>query len=99
MQSSSCSPQVGTNRLYTVTALTGAPVYDRESPTDPDDPDHQDPDSPDDRDIELAQGGIAPEVVHLMLDDGQPCLVGLEACEPMPDRVPIRTFWRQTGVN
>ena len=76
-----------------------APVYDRESPTDPDDPDHQDPDSPDDRDIELAQGGIAPEVVHLMLDDGQPCLVGLEACEPMPDRVPIRTFWRQTGVN
>ena len=39
----SCTPGFGTNRLYTISAYTGAPVYDRESPEDP-------PDSVDDRD-------------------------------------------------
>ncbi|MGH8197490.1 MAG: pilus assembly protein, partial [Steroidobacteraceae bacterium] len=99
-QSTSCSPALGTNRLYTVSAYTGAPVYDRETGiTDPDDPDYEAPDSADDRDAELAQGGIAPEVVYVFLDGEAPCLVGVEACDPLPNLAPVRTLWRQTGVN
>jgi len=104
-QSTSCSPAVGTNRLYTISAYTGAPVYDRENPTDP-------PDSADDRETELAQGGIAPEVVWLFPSPENPatcvgaecrpdptCLVGLENCGVGVNLEPVRTFWRQTGVN
>ena len=103
--SNSCSPGFGTNRLYTISAFTGAPVYDRESPADP-------PDSVDDRETELAQGGIAPEVVWLFPSPDNPatcvgagcrpdpvCLVGLENCGVTIDLAPVRTFWRQTGVN
>ncbi len=104
-QSTSCAPGVGTNRLYTISAFTGAPVFDRENPTDP-------PDSVDDRDTELAQGGIAPEVVWLFPSPENPatcvgaecrppprCLVGLETCGVSINLAPVRTFWRQTGVN
>jgi type IV pilus assembly protein PilY1 len=103
--STSCAPGVGTNRLYTVSAYTGAPVFDRENPTDP-------PDSADDRDTELSQGGIAPEVVWLFPSPEDPvncvgaecrpppqCLVGLENCGVGVNLAPVRTFWRQTGVN
>ncbi len=101
--SASCAPGVGTNRLYTISAYTGAPVFDRESPEDP-------PDSVDDRESELAQGGIAPEVVWLFPSPEGPCegaecrpdpvcLVGLENCGVGLDLAPVRTFWRQTGVN
>ncbi len=103
--STSCAPGVGTNRLYTVSAYTGAPVFDRENPTDP-------PDSADDRDTELSQGGIAPEVVWLFPSPDDPvncvgaecrpppqCLVGLENCGVGVNLAPVRTFWRQTGVN
>jgi type IV pilus assembly protein PilY1 len=103
--SNSCTPGVGTNRLYTVSAYTGAPVLDRENPTDP-------PDSTDDRDTELSQGGIAPEVVWLFPSPEDPvncvgadcrpppqCLVGLENCGVGVNLAPVRTFWRQTGVN
>jgi type IV pilus assembly protein PilY1 len=132
--STSCAPGVGTNRLYTISAFTGAPAYDRENPEDP-------PDSADDRDRELAQGGIAPEVVYIFIngdtdgdgtpdnedmdddndgipdtldddDDGDgvededdtdgekdPCVAGLEICDPLEGMTPVRTFWRQTGVN
>jgi type IV pilus assembly protein PilY1 len=103
--STSCAPGVGTNRLYTVSAYTGAPVFDRENPTDP-------PDSADDRDSELSQGGIAPEVVWLFPSPEDPvncvgaecrpppqCLVGLENCGVGVNLAPVRTFWRQTGVN
>ncbi len=103
--SSSCAPGVGTNRLYTISAFTGAPVFDRENPTDP-------PDSADDRETELSQGGIAPEVVWLFPSPDNPatcvgaectpdpqCLVGLEDCGVGVSLAPIRTFWRQTGVN
>jgi type IV pilus assembly protein PilY1 len=103
--SASCAPGVGTNRLYTVSAYTGAPVFDRESPEDP-------PDSVDDRDTELAQGGLAPEVVWLFPSPDNPttchgaecrpdpvCLVGLENCGVGVNLAPVRTFWRQTGVN
>ena len=103
--SSSCTPGFGTNRLYTISAYTGAPVYDRENPEDP-------PDSVDDRDTELAQGGIAPEVVWLFPSPENPttcvgaecrpdpvCLVGLENCGVGINLAPVRTFWRQTGVN
>jgi type IV pilus assembly protein PilY1 len=98
----SCRPDVGTNRLYTVSAYTGAPAFDRENPTDP----------TDDRDGELAQGGIAPEVVWLFPSPDDPvncvgaecrpppqCLVGLENCGVGIDLDPVRTFWRQTGIN
>lgn len=104
-QSTSCAPGVGTNRLYTISAFTGAPVYDRQSPEDP-------PDSVDDRETELAQGGIAPEVVWLFPSPDDPttcvgaecrpppqCLVGLENCGVSINLAPVRTFWRQTGVN
>lgn len=104
-QSTSCAPGVGTNRLYTISAFTGAPVFDRENPTDP-------PDSVDDRETELAQGGIAPEVVWLFPSPENPqtcvgaecrpqpqCLVGLENCGVGINLAPVRTFWRQTGVN
>ncbi len=103
--SASCAPDVGVNRLYSVSAFTGAPVYDRESPEDP-------PDSVDDRDTELAQGGLAPEVVWLFPSPDNPttcvgkecrpdpvCLVGLESCGVGINLAPVRTFWRQTGVN
>ncbi len=130
--SDSCAPGVGVNRLYTVSAYSGAPVLDRESEADPtgdddgdgdpnssdndDDgdgiPDGNDPDSTDDRDTELSQGGIAPEVVWLFPSPEDPvncvgadcrpppqCLVGLENCGVGINLAPVRTFWRQTGVN
>jgi type IV pilus assembly protein PilY1 len=103
--SSSCAPGMGTNRLYTISAYTGAPVFDRENPEDP-------PDSADDRDTELSQGGIAPEVVWLFPSPDDPtncigaecrpdpvCLVGLENCGVGVNLAPVRTYWRQTGVN
>ena len=113
------------NRLYTISAFTGAPVFDQESSVDPDGdddgdgvpngsedddgdgtpngsdddddgdgvPDSNDPDSVEDRDVELSQGGIAPEVVWLFPSPDDPqtcvgadcrpdpvCLVGLETC-------------------
>ncbi len=99
-----CAPDVGTNRLYTISAYTGAPVFDREGATTPD--------SVDDRESELAQGGIAPEVVWLFPSPDDPttcvgeecrpdpiCLVGLENCGVGVNLAPVRTFWRQTGVN
>ncbi len=79
-------------------------MFDRESPEDP-------PDSVDDRESELAQGGIAPEVVWLFPSpEGRSasgaecrpdpvCLVGLENCGVGVNLAPVRTFWRQTGVN
>lgn len=134
--SGACTPGLGTNRLYTVSAFSGAPVFDRETSTgtgdgdgdgvpdsqdndddgdgipDTDDPDHGQPDSTDDRDTELSQGGIAPEVVWLFPSPEDPvkcvgaecrpppqCLVGLENCGVGINLSPIRTFWRQTGSN
>lgn len=142
--SNACSPAPGTNRLYTISAFTGAPVFDLESAVDPDadddgdgtpngaedndgdgvpnssdpdddgdgDPDGEDPDSAEDRDNELAQSGIAPEVVWLFPSPEDPencvgaacrpdpvCLVGLENCGVTINLAPVRTFWRQTGVN
>ena len=142
--SNACSPAPGTNRLYTISAFTGAPVFDLESAIDPDAdddgdgtpngaedndgdgvpnsadpdddgdgvPDGEDPDSAEDRDSELAQSGIAPEVVWLFPSPEDPvncvgaecrpdpvCLVGLENCGVGVNLAPVRTFWRQTGVN
>jgi type IV pilus assembly protein PilY1 len=100
--STSCVPAVGINRLYTVSAYTGAPVFDREGATDPD--------SVDDRDTELSQGGIAPEIVYLFPSPDANCVgaecrpdaigvVGVEVVGRLPLQDPVRTFWRQTGVN
>ena len=142
--SNACSPAPGTNRLYTISAFTGAPVFDLDTAVDPDadddgdgipngsedndgdgvpnsvdpdddgdgTPDGEDPDSADDRDTELAQSGIAPEVVWLFPSPEDPvncvgaacrpdpvCLVGLETCGVGINLAPVRTFWRQTGVN
>jgi type IV pilus assembly protein PilY1 len=130
--SASCAPGFGINRLYTISAYTGAPVYNLDGAVDPDGdndgdgipnfsdadddgdgvPDHDDPDSAEDRDSELSQGGIAPEVVWLFPSPENPttcvgaecrpdpvCLVGLENCGVGITLAPVRTFWRQTGVN
>jgi type IV pilus assembly protein PilY1 len=142
--SNACSPAPGTNRLYSISAFTGAPAFELESSVDPDadddgdgipngaedsdgdgfpngsDPDDDgdgildgdDPDSTEDRDSELAQSGIAPEVVWLFPSPDDPencvgaecrpdpvCLVGLENCGVSVNLAPVRTFWRQTGVN
>ncbi|MGH8243710.1 MAG: pilus assembly protein [Steroidobacteraceae bacterium] len=104
-QSTACSPGLGTNRLYTISAFTGAPVYDRESPEDP-------PDSAEDRDQDLAQGGLAPEIVYVFPPPDNPAdcegaecrpdavgLVGVENVGSLPLGAPVRTFGRQTGVN
>lgn len=103
VSNTACSPSMGTNRLYSVSAFTGAPVINRDSPTDP-------PDSASDRLVQLAQGGIAPEVVWLFPSPDNPdtcsgadcrpspiCLIGLENCGTGVTLAPIRTFWRQTG--
>jgi type IV pilus assembly protein PilY1 len=142
--SNACSPAPGTNRLYTISAFTGAPVFDLDSAIDPDAdddgdgipngaedndgdgipnsadpdddgdgvPDGEDPDSAEDRSSVLAQSGIAPEVVWLFPSPEDPedcvgaacrpdpvCLVGLENCGVSINLAPVRTFWRQTGVN
>jgi type IV pilus assembly protein PilY1 len=142
--SNACRPAPGTNRLYTISAFTGAPVFDLENSIDPDAdddgdgtpngaedddgdgvpnssdpdddgdgvPDGEDPDSAEDRDSELAQSGIAPEVVWLFPSPEDPvncvgaecrpdpvCLVGLENCGVAVNLAPVRTFWRQSGVN
>ena len=142
--SNACSPAPGTNRLYSISAFDGAPVFDLDSAIDPDadddgdgtpngaedddgdgvpnssdpdddgdgTPDGEDPDSAEDRDSELAQSGIAPEVVWLFPSPEDPvncvgaecrpdpvCLVGLENCGVGVNLAPVRTFWRQTGVN
>jgi type IV pilus assembly protein PilY1 len=139
-----CAPDKGINRLYTISAFTGAPVFDQDSAVDPDAdddgdgvpngsedadgdgipnnsdddddgdgvPDRNDPDSVEDRDAELAQGGIAPEVVWLFPSPDNPqtcvgaecrpdpvCLVGLENCGVGVNLNPVRTFWTQSGVN
>ncbi len=108
--SSSCSPAVGTNRLYAVSAFTGAPVKmkNRDNPAEPPDS----PDSPEDRYEQLVQGGIAPEVVWLFPSPDNPescvgaechpppvCLVGVETCGTGTNVTPVRTYWRQSGVN
>ncbi len=105
VQSASCSPGVGVNRLYTISAFTAAPVLNRDNPLLP-------PASVDDRDSRLAQGGIAPEVVWVFPppDDELTCvgaecrppprcLVGVESCGVGINPAPVRTFWRQTGIN
>ncbi len=105
VNSTSCTPALGTNRLYSVSAFTGAPVTNRDDPADP-------PDAPSDRLVRLEQGGIAPEVVWLFPSPDNPaecvgqgcrpppvCLVGLESCGTGTSQAPVRTFWRQTGVN
>lgn len=101
--STSCSPALGTNRLYAVSAFTGAPVLNRDNPAVP-------PNSTTDRAVTLAQGGIAPEVVWLFPSPDNPsctgaacrpppvCLVGLESCGIGLSLAPVRTFWRQAGA-
>ncbi len=130
--SASCAPGVGTNRLYTISAFSGAPVYNLDSAVDPDGdddgdgvpngadsdddgdgvPDSSDPDSVNDRDTELQQGGLAPEVVWLFPSPDNPttcvgaacrpdpvCLVGLESCGVGVSLAPVRTFWVQKDAN
>ena len=99
-----CVSTVGLNRLYVVDVLTGKPVINWSSPTDP-------PDSLDDRFKELAQGSIAPEALFVFPtpydadpDDGVTppavppiCLVGLESCGTGLLNPPVRTYWERTG--
>lgn len=92
-----CIPRQGTNRLYVMEALNGAPIV---------------PDAltPEDRFSDLGQGGIAPEAVFLFPtpdedcegDECKPepeCLVGLENCGVELTNNPVRTFWTQQNVD
>jgi type IV pilus assembly protein PilY1 len=101
-----CLPDVQ-NRLYIVNVLDGSPV------TNLDGQGSDDNLTLGDRVQMLNQGGIAPEVAILFPQHdpadcvpGEPCeppppecLVGVEQCEPPFTNPPVRTFWRQDGLD
>jgi type IV pilus assembly protein PilY1 len=99
-----CVATVGLNRLYVVDAATGKPVVNFSDPTSP-------PNDITDRFKELAQGSIAPEAIFVFptpdADENNPnppavppiCLVGLESCGAGISNPPVRTYWKQRGVN
>jgi type IV pilus assembly protein PilY1 len=98
-----CSaPPYGLNRLYTVSAFTGAPVIEQ---------DNAEGLTEEDRVKQLSQTGIAPEVVWLFPSPENPaectgnechpaprCLVGIEQCGVNLNLGPVRTYWRQNSV-
>ena len=99
----SCVPTRGLNRLYAISVFDGRPVNDEDADGNLDE---------DDRSYDLAQGGIAPEVVILFPspDDPDNCqgdecrpdpvgCVGLECFPPPFVNRPVRTFWTQQGVD
>ncbi|CAN5285946.1 PilC/PilY family type IV pilus protein [soil metagenome] len=102
----SCLPDVQ-NRLYVVNVLDGSPVNNLDGDGS------EEALELSDRAQKLNQGGIAPEVAFLFPEwdpaDCPPgeqceppppeCLVGVEQCDPDFANVPIRTFWRQDGVD
>jgi type IV pilus assembly protein PilY1 len=102
----SCLPDVQ-NRLYIVNVLDGSPV------TNLDGQGSDDNLTLGDRVQMLNQGGIAPEVAILFPEHdtedcvpGEPCeppppecLVGVEQCAPNFSNAPVRTFWRQDGLD
>jgi type IV pilus assembly protein PilY1 len=99
-----CGQGLGVNKLYVVSAVTANPVYNYDVTT-------EGATSLTDRSKELAQGGLAPEVVFVFptpggTDNGLTppavppvCLVGLESCGAGLSNPPVRTYWRQRGTN
>lgn len=97
-----CGVGYGLNRLYAVNAVDARPVQDL-----------KDSETTGDRSTDLAQGGIAPEVVLVFPTPDPPkpgdanppravspvCLVGLENCGTSIANPPVRTYWRQRGAN
>ena len=99
-----CGLSVGVSKLYVVNAVNANPMYNYDTSVDG-------ATSLADRTKELAQGAIAPEVVFVFPtpDQDKPgvtppavppiCLVGLESCGAGVSNPPVRTYWRQHGVN
>jgi type IV pilus assembly protein PilY1 len=97
--SNSCVARQGINRLYTVQALDGRPVVNREGGVGPDGKPLS-PDSPTDRWGELSQSGIAPEPVILFPETSTPtCIVGVEQCGVGFSNNPVRTFWNRQDTD
>ncbi len=97
---SGCVPATGTNRLYVVSVEDGSPVTNLDGSIDPNNL------TLTDRSRDLAQGGIAPEVVFLFPPSTDPndplpppaCLIGLENCTLGITNLPVRTFWTEDDV-
>ncbi len=99
-----CGLSVGVSKLYVVSAINANPIYNYDTSVDG-------ATSLTDRSKELAQGAIAPEVVFVFPtpDSDKPgvtppavppiCLVGLESCGAGISNPPVRTYWKQRGVN
>jgi len=95
----SCVARQGANRLYTVSALDGRPVFNRDGSTNPDGT-TDNPDSTSDRWAELSQSGIAPEPVILFPETPAPtCIVGVEQCGVAFTNNPVRTFWNRQDTD
>ena len=108
----SCSFNFGRNRLYIVDIVDARPYYPREGEFNTDTDGDGEPDAFNenvtDRSVDLTQTGIASEVVFIFTDQlvsgsttGQRsvfCLAGFTACPPGLSVEPVRTFWRQRGV-
>lgn len=107
-----CSVNFGTNKLYVVNIIDARPVYPDDMPfntdTDGDGVADSFTESAGDRSTELTQTGIASEVVFLFTDQLVPgtttgertvfCLAGFTSCPPGLSVEPVRTYWRQRGV-
>ncbi len=103
-QSLECGIAVGVSKLWVVSAINARPVINYDTSTDG-------VSSLSDRNKDLAQGAIAPEVVFVFPtpDSSLPgvtppavppvCLVGLESCGGGISNPPVRTYWRQRGSN
>jgi type IV pilus assembly protein PilY1 len=100
---SSCTPRLGTNRLYIIDVLTGRPVTNLDGSADPDNLTESD------RYREF-NGTLSSEVVFLFPSPTDPLCVG-EACTPPPVacvdlfcfetdfiNVPLKTFWSQEST-
>lgn len=99
-----CSLAAGVSKLWVVSTIDARPVFDYDAATNG-------VSSLTDRHRDLAQGAIAPEVVFAFptADGSLPgetppavppvCLVGVESCVDGITNPPVRTYWRQRGVN
>lgn len=103
-QSVECGLAVGVSKLWVVSAVNARPIFNYDAAT-------EGASSLTDRNKDLAQGAIAPEVVFVFPtpDNSLPgqippavppvCLVGLESCGGGITNPPVRTYWRQRGSN
>jgi type IV pilus assembly protein PilY1 len=103
LSADSCVPSLGTNKLYIVDLLTGAPVTNLDGPEGP-------PLDEDDRSTDI-KGSISSEVVFMFPSPDDPANCTGEECTPDPvacvdlfcfdpgfDDQPVRTFWSQEST-